>query len=39
VIGAGNSCVIKPSEMTPNVSPIMAQLVENYLDNRYFACV
>lgn len=33
-IAAGNCCVLKPSELTPNCSAILKKLFESYLDNQ-----
>ena len=38
-IAAGNAVVIKPSELTPNVSAVMARLIPQYLDQQAFAVV
>jgi aldehyde dehydrogenase (NAD+) len=38
-IAAGNCAVIKPSEMTPATSRLIAELVPRYLDNDCFAVV
>ncbi|WP_371188803.1 aldehyde dehydrogenase family protein [Thalassotalea maritima] len=39
VIAAGNCALLKPSELAPNVSALIAQLVPKYLDNNAFAVV
>ncbi|TRX57269.1 aldehyde dehydrogenase family protein [Thalassomonas sp. M1454] len=39
VISAGNCAVIKPSEVSPAVSNIIAKLVPQYLDNNAFSVV
>ncbi|WOH37599.1 aldehyde dehydrogenase family protein [Thalassotalea fonticola] len=39
VIAAGNCAVIKPSDLAPAVSAIIAKLVPKYLDNSAFAVV
>jgi aldehyde dehydrogenase (NAD+) len=36
-IAAGNCCVVKPSEMTPQVALMMKRLIETYLDPEAFA--
>lgn len=38
-IAAGNCAVIKPSEITPNASRVLAELVPKYLDREAFAVV
>jgi len=38
-IAAGNCAVLKPSEVTPNASRLMAELVPEYLDRNAFAVV
>jgi len=38
-IAAGNSVVIKPSEVTPHVSAVLAELVDKYLDNNAIALI
>lgn len=38
-IAAGNCAVIKPSEVTPNASKLLADLVPKYLDREAFAVV
>jgi aldehyde dehydrogenase (NAD+) len=39
VIASGNCAVIKPSEMSPNCSRKMKQLVARYLDTSCYACI
>ncbi|MFA0811064.1 aldehyde dehydrogenase family protein [Microbulbifer epialgicus] len=39
VIAAGNCAVVKPSELSPAVSHLIAELLPRYLDNDAFACV
>ncbi|NMP17338.1 aldehyde dehydrogenase family protein [Thalassotalea sp. Y01] len=39
VIAAGNCAVLKPSELAPSVSNIIAQLVPQYLDKQAFTVV
>lgn len=38
-IAAGNCAVLKPSEITPNASKVLAELVPKYLDRKAFAVV
>ena len=38
-IAAGNTVVIKPSELTPAVSALLARLIPQYLDQQAFAVV
>ncbi|WHI50238.1 aldehyde dehydrogenase family protein [Microbulbifer sp. MLAF003] len=38
-IAAGNCAVVKPSELSPAVSHLIAELLPRYLDNDAFACV
>jgi aldehyde dehydrogenase (NAD+) len=38
-LAAGNCCLLKPSEMSPNCSAIIRKIVEKYLDNECFKCV
>ncbi|BBM00147.1 aldehyde dehydrogenase [Microbulbifer sp. GL-2] len=38
-IAAGNCAVVKPSELSPAVSHLVAELLPQYLDNDAFACV
>jgi aldehyde dehydrogenase (NAD+) len=38
-IAAGNAAVVKPSEVTPHVSSLLATLIPNYLDRECIACV
>src|SRR6056297_1368516 len=38
-IAAGNCAVIKPSEITPNASRLLAELIPRYLDGDAFAVV
>jgi len=38
-IAAGNCAVLKPSEITPNASRVLAELVPQYLDREAFAVV
>ncbi|WP_299072393.1 aldehyde dehydrogenase family protein [uncultured Paraglaciecola sp.] len=38
-ISAGNNALIKPSELSPNVSKLVAEMVAQYLDNEAFAVV
>lgn len=39
VIAAGNCAVIKPSDLAPAVSAVIAELIPKYLDNNAFAVV
>ena len=38
-IAAGNACVLKPSELTPAFSALIAELVPKYLDPELYAVV
>jgi len=38
-IAAGNACVLKPSELTPAFSALIAELVPKYLDPESFAVI
>ncbi|WP_294155075.1 aldehyde dehydrogenase [uncultured Clostridium sp.] len=38
-MAAGNTAVLKPSEMTPNVSRVVKEMVEDTFDEQYAACV
>jgi len=38
-IAAGNCCVIKPSELAPNASNIIAELFDKYLDKDCYRCI
>lgn len=38
-IAAGNCVVIKPSEVTPNASRLLAELIPEYMDDQAFAVV
>ncbi len=38
-IAAGNAVVLKPSEVSPNVSAVLARLVDKYLDNNAIALI
>ena len=38
-IAAGNACVLKPSELTPASSALMADLVPKYLDPELYAVI
>ena len=38
-IAAGNAVVMKPSEVTPHVSAVLAELVDKYLDNNAIALI
>lgn len=38
-IAAGNTAVIKPSEMTPNVSKMIKKMMEEIFEESYVACV
>lgn len=39
VISAGNCCLIKPSELSPNCSIAMAKLCEKYLDKSFYKVI
>lgn len=38
-IGAGNTAIIKPSELTPNTSSVIRELIANTFDEEYIAVV
>lgn len=38
-IAAGNACVLKPSELTPAFSALIAELVPKYLDPEFYAVI
>jgi len=38
-IAAGNCCVLKTSELTPNVSEVLKQLISAVFDPKYIECV
>ena len=38
-IAAGNACMLKPSELTPAFSALMAELVPKYLDPDLYTVV
>ena len=38
-IAAGNACVLKPSELTPAFSALIAELVPKYLDPELYAII
>jgi len=38
-IAAGNCCVVKPSELSPNVSNVIAELFEKYMDKDCYRCI
>lgn len=38
-IGAGNTAIIKPSELTPNTSSVIRELIANTFDEEYVAVV
>lgn len=38
-IAAGNTVVVKPSEMTPNVSKVIRKLIETTFEEQYISCV
>ena len=39
VIAAGNCAVIKPSEVSPNVSKVITELIKDTFEKRYVSCV
>jgi aldehyde dehydrogenase (NAD+) len=38
-IAAGNCCILKPSELAPNVSACFAKMVTQYLDTNHIVCI
>ena len=38
-LAAGNCVCLKPSELSPNTSNVMAKLFKNYLDNSALICL
>lgn len=38
-IAAGNCAVLKPSELTPHVSKVLAELIRETYEERYVACI
>lgn len=38
-IGAGNCCILKPSELTPNVSAILAKMINDHYKTEYIHVV
>ncbi|QLY81537.1 aldehyde dehydrogenase [Clostridium intestinale] len=38
-LSAGNTAVLKPSEMTPNVSRVVKELIKTTFDKKYVECV
>ena len=38
-ISAGNCCVIKPSELAPHSSNVIAELFEKYMDKECYRCI
>lgn len=38
-IAAGNTAVLKPSEMTPNVERVIKEMIEDTFDEQYIRCV
>ena len=38
-IAAGNSVILKPSELAPATSKVIKKLVENYLDPRFYRVI
>ncbi len=38
-IAAGNCCVIKPSELSPHSSNVIAELFDKYLDKECYRCI
>lgn len=38
-IAAGNTAVLKPSELSPNVSKVMKEMIEDTFEEDYIACV
>lgn len=38
-IAAGNTAVLKPSEMAPNVSKVMKEMIDDTFEEDYIACV
>jgi aldehyde dehydrogenase (NAD+) len=38
-IAAGNCCVVKPSELSPHVSNVIAELFDKYMDKDCYRCI
>eukprot|EP01135_Chromosphaera_perkinsii_P001690 Nk52_evm67s208 gene=Nk52_evmTU67s208 len=38
-ISAGNACVLKPSELSPATSAVLAELIPKYLDNEFYRVI
>lgn len=38
-ISAGNTCVIKPSELSPNTSKVIKEMISEYFENKYIAVI
>ncbi|EAZ91257.1 aldehyde dehydrogenase [Crocosphaera chwakensis] len=38
-IAAGNCAIIKPSELTPNTSKVIAKIINNYFDDNYIKVI
>jgi len=38
-ICAGNSVIMKPSEISPHVSKVIAKLFDKYMDSEFFRCI
>lgn len=38
-MAAGNTALLKPSEMTPNVSKVVKEMIEDTFDKEYIGCV
>lgn len=38
-IAAGNSVILKPSEMAPKCSGVLKKLFHMYLDQRFYRCI
>ncbi len=38
-IGAGNACLVKPSELTPFSSNTISNLIKSSLDSNFYKCI
>eukprot|EP01080_Neovahlkampfia_damariscottae_P008986 gene8986-1085_t len=39
IISGGNSCIIKPSEVSENTCKVFSKLLPKYLDNGFYKCI